>query len=353
MNIVKSIVNTIKDNRSKRLVNIPLTINWPIEKLNKVLVGIQKGRYYLVTGGPKSGKTQIADFLFFYNCIKWYFLHKNKENYPLPKIIYFTFELSIKDKILSIISHMLYKDTGLIRSPEQLLSLFTDYIVEEDVIRKIESYEPILETLNEFITFIDNIKKPSQILKYIENEMLRKGTFKNDFYVPNNQNEITLIVIDHIALIEIENGIERVGINELSHGLIQLRNKYGISPVVIQQQALESEKQQFTNKGDIIISKLKPTSSNLGDSKTTSRDIDVMFGIFSPDKFDIEQYEGYNIGILRGAYKEISVMLNRRGRSNILVDTFFLGAVGHCEALPPPTSQEISKYYNKAKSLEI
>jgi hypothetical protein len=46
-----------------------------------------------------------------------------------------------------------------------------------------------------------------------------------------------------------------------------LRNRYGFSPVVIQQQAFQGE-----NLDAIKENKVTPTIANLGDSKYTSRD---------------------------------------------------------------------------------
>ena len=102
-----NLIETIKFNRDKRLNGEIITIPWPFNKLNNVIAGIQKGRYYLVSGGPKSGKTQIADSLFTYNVIDWYLANKGKTNIK-PKIFYFTLELTSEYKQLMLISRKLF-----------------------------------------------------------------------------------------------------------------------------------------------------------------------------------------------------------------------------------------------------
>lgn len=107
-----------------------------------------------------------------------------------------------------------------------------------------------------------------------------------------DENEFVFVIVDHIGLIAPEKGETLYqAIADLSSMLSRLRNHYKIIPVIVQQQALEIERQQFTYKGESIIDKLKPSAAGLADNKCTSRDCDILFGIFSPDKFDIEVYK--------------------------------------------------------------
>ena len=53
---------------------------------------------------------------------------------------------------------------------------------------------------------------------------------------------------------------------------IKFKNRYGYSPVLIQQQSADSTKQQFTSKGSNILEKVKPTREGLANNKDTAMD---------------------------------------------------------------------------------
>ena len=370
MSTYRKVISELRRNKERREQGKSIAIPWPLKKLNNVLAGIRSGRYYMITGGPKSAKTQTADFLFLLNLIEWRLKNENKPDELLPRIFYYTLELSKEEKVLGILANLLFHKTNKIKSPEKLASMFENYILDNETLEQLDSFESTLNKIENFVTFIDDVKNPfgiyKTVLDYVKangkvetapfttkdkdgKEIIREEVIN---YTPNNPNEIVFLIIDHIGLIrEEKNQTQRDAITKLSSDyFLTLRNKYNVSLVVIQQQSLESDKQQFTNKGDSIINKLRPSMAGLGENKITSRDVNIMFGTFSPDKFNIEEYEDYNISILRGHYKELSIIANRHGMSNASVDLFFIGAVNHFEELPKPlNTSEIKKYYEFAK----
>jgi replicative DNA helicase len=363
-----NIYEKIRSNKLKVLNNEVISIPWPFEKLNKVLAGIQKGRYYLITGGPKSGKTQIADALITYNIIDWYLENKNHVNIK-PTIFYFTLELTAEYKQLMLISRQLYKRYNKIINPEKLMSFHKNYIIDDETERQIKDIqETYLNETQGFLKLIEDAKTPKQIYKYIMDYIRSSGKiikekittkdgeeieiFKN--YIPNNENEFIFVVIDHIGLVVPSKGDTlHKAISDLSSMLVEMRNKYGIIPVIIQQQALDTEKQQYTYKGEAIIEKLKPTVSGLGDNKYTSRDADLVFGIFSPDKFGIEVYNRYEIYKLKDMYRELLILVNRHGRSNLSLNLQFIGDVNYFAELPSYNeTSKIIKIYKFAQEFE-
>lgn len=58
-----------------------------------------------------------------------------------------------------------------------------------------------------------------------------------------------------------------------------LRNRYHYSPVLIQQQAFESEGNEAFKLG-----RVRPSVAGLGDSKYVSRDADIVLGLFLPSE---------------------------------------------------------------------
>ena len=63
-----------------------------------------------------------------------------------------------------------------------------------------------------------------------------------DYYVPNDPNEYVIVFTDHASLIQAERGMTlKQSVDKLSEYFVILRNRYNVSPVLVQQQAFESE----------------------------------------------------------------------------------------------------------------
>ena len=102
--------------------------------------------------------------------------------------------------------------------------------------------------------------------------------------------------------------------------------------------------------------KIRPTLAGLADSKDTGKAVDVMLGITNPFSFEIPEYLGYNIKILKGNFRCLEIVLNRSGESNAICPLYFNGAVNFYKELPRPSdSIEIERIYreieNKKKSI--
>ena len=101
-----------------------------------------------------------------------------------------------------------------------------------------------------------------------------------------------------------------------------------------------------------------PTAATLGDSKYTARDADLVLGLFDPSKFGLSTWLGYKIDDsdrmgLRNYGRFLYVIANRNGEMGGVCPLFFDGAVCDFEELPKPEEvNEVTSYYNKAKSLK-
>lgn len=157
-----------------------------------------------------------------------------------------------------------------------------------------------------------------------------------DYYEPDNPNEYVLVIIDHISLVESERGLDlRQSINKLSEYLIILRNRYKYSPVVVQQQSMETGNlEAFKNN------KIRPTLAGLADSKCPGKDCNMFLGISNPYAFELQTYMGYNIKRLKGNARFLEVVLNRDGESNGIIGLYFDGAVNYYNELPLPTDND-------------
>lgn len=374
--IYKRVKNEIKKNKKIRedggYTCVPFVL---LKKLGLVVPGIEQEKYYLVTANSKVGKTKLADFLFVYN--PYEFVTKYKSDITV-KIFYFSLEVSKEEKISQYYSYKLYKDYNIIISPEKLKSRFENYILEDEVEKLLDSLDAELENFESVVTFIDNIKNPYGIYKYIREYAYKNGVHYDGqgnkvpvehlmskdasvrdkanlsivSYTPNNPNEYVIIITDHVGLLHPEKGgtpWETIFAFSSKYCLA-MRDRWRYIPVIIQQQASDQEKQQFTFKGDSVIAKLRPSPDGLADCKLTQRDVNTMFGLFAPHRYKIDNYEGYKISELGDNYREFSVMLNRNGSGFINLDLYFNGAINFFKELP--AADKISEAdYKKIKDI--
>ena len=125
------------------------------------------------------------------------------------------------------------------------------------------------------------------------------------------------------------------------------RNRYKYTIVEIQQQAFEGE-----NNDSFKLGRLKPSIANLGDSKYSARNADIVLGIYSPFKFGLSEYLGYDITKFKDNIRLREVCINRNGQMGGICPLFFDGAVCHFHELPFPTDKDsLSKEYEYLKKI--
>lgn len=127
-----------------------------------------------------------------------------------------------------------------------------------------------------------------------------------------------------------------------------LRNRYHYSIIAIQQQAFESEGNEAFKLG-----RIRPSAAGLGDSKYTARDSDIVLGLFSPYRFGITEYLGYDVTQLKDHLRFLEVIVNRNGEMGGILPLWFDGAVCDFKELPKPDDKvEMDKVYTYCKNLK-
>jgi hypothetical protein len=133
---------------------------------------------------------------------------------------------------------------------------------------------------------------------------------------------------------------------------LRLRDKFGFIPVNVQQQASAKEQVEYNYKGNTIEEKLEPSLEGLGDNKTTQRDANIVLGLFAPDRYNIEQHNGYDITFFRDRYRSMSILKDRDGIANKKLPLFFDGAVDFFKELPKADDNEgMRRVYNYVNQL--
>jgi len=118
--------------------------------------------------------------------------------------------------------------------------------------------------------------------------------------------------------------------------------------VIVHQQALEAERQQFTNTGGSILEKIMPSLANLGGTKEVVRSYHLVFSLFNPHKFKVENYKGYNVSHISNNFRELQVLKNNDGFDNVSVPLYFDGAAEFFREIPHADKQkeELQKFYD-------
>lgn len=239
------------------------------------------GRLLVVKTIVVRGKSQLANYLYLFQPIDYLFTHP--ECNIDVKIFYISLEISQEAIMRQAISYRLYTKYGISVSPQKLLSVFGTYILDDHIEELIQREEPWIKFLESKLDIQDSLRNPTGIYLYIKGwydangKWIKKNvTYEgkeievNDYYVPNNPNLIVIPIIDHISLLSSEKTegttltLHQVIGKFSSEYCLRLRDKYKACICIVQQQALASEQQQFTNSGKSIVEKLKPSADGLG-----------------------------------------------------------------------------------------
>lgn len=335
----------IEDRRQRLLSGKINCMPWGLPRFEEELPGIEQGKSYCFTANSKVGKSQITDWLCLFNPIQQ--IIDNNLNIKL-KIFYFSLEMTAQEKMLSAFSNILYLKEGIRLSPKELRSTKKDNVLDEKILNILKKYEKYFKKIEEIVTFIDDVRRPTHIFKTIESYALENGTtyYKSinikdkevksfDYYVANDPDEYVMCIIDHISLIDSEtfNG-QKLNLRESmgvlsSNYLVKLRNRYNYIPICVQQQASSQESIENAKAN-----KLRPTLDGLADNKALQRDYNVVLGLFSPFRHELSTYFGYDIQFFRDNIRFLEVLANRGGSAGVIAPLYFDGAVNYFKELP-------------------
>ena len=369
MNRRERVLNNLKKRRQRILDGKVNCIPSKFERFRNDFIGIEQSCYYTITSFTKGGKSQFVSDVFIFEPLLYCFNNRNISDVKL-KVLYFPLEETedrITERFMSWLIYI-YSKGKLRISPRDLRS--TTGAVPEEALEILEIPEvvEVLDYFEECVIIAEESGNPTGIYKYCIRYAEEHGTvhYKTvttkdelgnpkeikvfDKYEQDNPNEYRLIVIDTINLVDTERGMTtKQSMDKLSEYLAKyLRNKYYFSPVVIQQQAFDQE-----SNDAFKIGRMRPSVAGLGDSKYTSRDSNVVLGLFSPFRFGLANYEGYNIEKFRDHFRLLEVIVNRDGEMGGLCPLFFDGAVSAFAELPRPDDREgLEKVYNYIQTLK-
>ena len=307
------------------------------DRLNRY-IGIRKSMYTLVGGLTGSGKTSFIDDAYVLNPFDWYISKENKTNMKL-RIIYRSMERSGTYKLAKWISRKIFLEQGIIISVNKLLG-WTEKMThdEHDMFLMYEDYA---EKMKDVITIISGPENPVGIAKELKAHALENGKIEqldqyNKVYVPNNENELTLVVIDHIGLLKTTTAqpTKKQAIDKMSDELRYARDFYGYSPVVVSQFNRDISSPMRLKNGDV-----EPQLEDFADSSSTQNDADVVLALFDPMRYKVADPSGYDLNKLRDDYgakyfRSVRLIKNSYGEDDVRIGLGFLGQIGMFKELP-------------------
>lgn len=365
--LVHRIIGNLEQRRQRVLNGEINCIPSPLSRFRCDFPGVEQGKFYLVSGSSKGGKTQITSFLFLFNSVLYAYQHTEKADLT---VFYFPLEETPEAITLRFMSFLLYILSGgkLVVSSTDLKSVDERNPLDESVLKELNSerYQRILDFFETHVHFYQE-KNPTGIFLKVKSYAEQHGTthYKEmkfnrdngkeetaqvfDYYVPDNPNEYVLIITDHVSLLSTERGGSlKEAIDTFSTYMVTLRNRYNYTPIVVQQQNIET-----IGLDAFKANKIRPTLAGLADSKNTGKDCTVMLGITNPYAFEIPTWDKYDITRLRDSARFLEIVLNREGQSNCRVGLYFNGASNYFEELPPPNDKEkLNAIYNRIDALE-
>lgn len=317
-----------------------------LTRINKFIYGVQRKTITLIGGLSGAAKTTLVDFVLL-KAIE----DADAQGIPIT-IYYYSYEIDRETKKNNWLSYHIFNKYGVSIPPEVIGGLGDhEMTIEEQELADAEI--DYIESLFDRIHFRFDPTNPTGIYKEFYRHAEANGTFTSEEYldennekkkritgyIPNNPDEYVIGVIDHLALAKLERQFTlKQNIDKLSEYFVWLRNicSYSFFPLQQFNQGLSSV-DRIKYKG----ADLSPQQTDFKDSTNPYTDADVVLGIMNPYKMDMKEYLGYDLTILKHAFRSLKIIKNRKGRDNIAVGLYFKAEGGHFEELPPPLDLQV------------
>lgn len=341
-------------------------------RLGKMVPVIPKGKQLMLLGGSGVGKTQSWIGLIL---LPVYILIKNF-NYKAKFHIFLLedpielFEDRLFSRILYTVSDKKYNI-----DPMELNSMRENPLSDE-IEEYFEKVDAIVEDILSYCEVVESTYNATGIYKTLRTRSEELGThvwetrdftYKKDDgstyteptkvykeYVPKDPELHNIVIVDNLNNLaeEYDKIMEkRLSLREAmekwtrDYSRLQIVKHWNFTVINIQQTSLETDQKQFDMRGNNIIEKLEPNLYSLGDSKTVARHHHLILALFSPARFGIHEYEGYNIDILGDNFRALIVLKSNFSISNVKVPLYFNGACSYYSELPKVmTNADYEKY---------
>jgi hypothetical protein len=328
-------------------------------RLNKY-IGIRKRIMTLVFGASGSGKTAYVHSAYILNPYDHYMETKDKSGIKF-KVILFSMERSKVYILAKWLSRKIFLDTGNLIPIQKMLGWWDIKLTKEEH-NLILEFEWYIKGLLEVVDIVEGAQNPTGIYKYVKNYAEENGKFeqKDEYtkiYIPNNPNEIVIVIEDHLGLTKVEKGMssKKEAIDKVSEYNQWFRDVLGYSPIPVSQLT-----RNLSNPAFQKMDSFEPTIDDIKESGRPGEDSDVVISIFDPSRFKTNDVS-YNvqkfIDTSNGAnyFRSIKILKNTYGEDSIRCGMGFQGATGIFKELPKSKEMDTFQFeslFNGAYFLE-
>ena len=302
------------------------------ERLNNY-IGIRKGIYTLVGGLTGSGKTSFVDDAYVLNPFDWTLTPEGKKSGIKIKFWYRSMERNRTYKYAKWVSRKVFLDQGIIIPVPKLLGWTGKLTKDEHDLFLL--YEDYIKEMEDSVIMYDGPENPVGIAKDLKKYAESRGKIEqldeyNKIYVPNDSNEITIVVIDHIGLLKTTKDLptKKQAIDKLSNELRFARDFYGHSPVAVSQFNRDISNPIRIKNGDV-----EPQLDDFKDSSSPGEDCDVALALFDPMRYKVPDPSGYDLDKLKDEYgskyfRSLRLIKNSYGADDVRIGLGFFGQIG-------------------------
>lgn len=361
-NIVK---NSILQNKKIKQAGGFIGVTNPFTRLSDYIPLIaERGHSIGILGATGSGKSRFTRWLYLYHVYKFY----KETGYPV-KVIYFPLEDSKEKVMRNVICHYMKELYNITINLQELDSKGKKEL-PDFILKKLELAEDFFKDFEEVVTIVDGLNQPTEIFNYCKDYAMATGkieTYKIDKkgqektqmrYVANNDVH-TIVIVDNMSNIDIEEGTadERQAIVKFCKTYVRGRlcNFFNFTVVQVLQQDFASERQSFNQNGETLITKLEPSLAGVGDSKTITRSMHLVFGIFHPARFNIIAYppitkfntKAYRLDILGNKFRSLHILKANDVDFGQRIAFSFDAVSEIMKEMPELDSQELEDMYRK------
>lgn len=313
------------------------------QKLNKVLLGIQRGIIMTVGGDSSSGKTSLAIDMI-------YGLLRNNDR-PVH-ILYFSFEMTSSMLLSKLLSLYIFDDSHRIMPSSKILSYGERLNIEDqNYIFKCSEW---LKKISNSLQIIDSPCSPVRIQEKSNKWLLRYGKLVEHEdggvdYIENDNKQLNLIVVDNLQIIG-GGGSKKEKIQDLINFEIDYRENRNATFLNLQQLNRSSSSVERKINGYNLIQ-----LSDFKDASESTDGADVVLSLYYPYREKISRCEGYDIFKigspkvgLKDRFRILQILKNRYGTANKNIAYGFYGEIGKFVELPnsDTVNSEDGKYNN-------
>lgn len=301
---------------------------------------------YLLGGYTGSAKSTLLDDVFILNVYDWYIKHQNVTKMKL-KIFFYSMERNKEFKIARWTLRKMFLDTGVLIPMQRFYARPGFAPLNKTEFEMFMHYKGYIDGMLEsgIIDIYEGARNPMGIKKTIDSyaeSIGRKEDAGNGkkVYIPDNDNQITLIIKDHIGLYKPEkrDGIpyttKKQIIDLASSDDQRFRDYYGFSVVNVSQ-----FNREISNPTRLAQADVEPRLEDFAESATTQHDADVIFSLFDPFRYKVKDPLGYDLDRLvddesNKKYRYLALLKNTYGADGIKVGLAFQPAAGVFRTLP-------------------